>query len=192
MSPEQMLGYGADPRSVQAPPTSNMDAYAEFSQGRDFLERTHDPENIDRAITLLESAVGRDPTFVLAQAALGEAYWNKFQQTTDSSWTEKARIAAEEARRLDPDHPAVRYALAVIYHGSGRVEEAMEELNRALALQPNNDDVQALLGKILAEQGSGRGQIRAAVKGNADTGCYKYDIEATGLETLDPVLEIDN
>lgn len=103
-----------DVRRLEAPPTSDMDAYAEFSQGRDFLERTHVPENIDRAITLLESAVARDPTFVLAQAALGEAYWSKFQQTTASSWTERARLAAEEARRLDPDHPSVRYALAVI------------------------------------------------------------------------------
>lgn len=40
--------------------------------------------------------------------------------------------------------------------------------------------------------GSGRGRIRVAVKGNAETGCYKYDIEATGLETLDPRLDIGN
>jgi serine/threonine-protein kinase len=115
----------ADVKRLEAPPTSNIDAYAEFSQGRDFLERRHVPENLDRAIELFESAVRKDPKFVLAHAALGEAYWDYFNRTTDSAWTDKARLAAEEARRLDPDHPAVRNTLAIIYRGTGRVDEAI-------------------------------------------------------------------
>lgn len=33
--------------------------------------------------------------------------------------------------------------------------------------------------------------ITVTVKPDADIGCYKYDIEATDLDTLDPVLDID-
>ncbi len=143
----------AEARRLGAPPTSNMDAFAEFSQGRDFLDRPHDPDNLDRAVALFESALAKDPNFVQAHAALGEAYWAQFEQTTDSRWTDKARIAAEEARRLDPDHPSVTYTLAVIYEGSGRTDEAVEELRRTLTLQPNSDDSYRLLGEILAESG---------------------------------------
>ena len=143
----------AEARRFEAPPTSNIDAFAEFSQGRDFLDRPHDPDNLDRAVALFESALAKDPNFVQAHAALGEAYWARFERTTDSRWTDKARIAAEEARRLDPDHPSVTYTLAVIYEGSGRTDEAVEELRRTLTLQPNSDDSYRLLGEILAESG---------------------------------------
>ncbi len=58
---------------------------------------------------------------------------------------------------------------------------------------PGDETSEPLAGRLSDDvSGSAGGQIRAAVKGNADTGCYKYDIEATGLDTLDPVLEIEN
>jgi serine/threonine protein kinase/tetratricopeptide (TPR) repeat protein len=143
----------AEAEDLEAPPTNNVDAYAEFSQGRSLLERIQDPENIDRSIRLLESSVEKDPAFVQAHAALSEAYWAKFERTTDSAWIDKARASAEEARRLDPDHPAVRYALAKIYHETGDADRAIDELQRTLTLQPNYADAHALLGDILAERG---------------------------------------
>ena len=140
-------------RALEAPPTSSAEAYAEFSQGRSLLERSHDPKNNDRAIALFERAIRRDPGFVQAYAALAEAYWAKFERTTDSVWTSRARVAAEEARRLDPDHPAVRYSLAKIYYETGEREQAVNELQRALTIQPKLDDAFALLGQIHAEEG---------------------------------------
>ena len=143
----------AEVEHLETPPTANVEAFAEYSQGRDFLERPQVPENLDRAIALFQSAVARDPEFALAHAALGEAFWEYFNRTTDSAWTDKARESAEEARRLDPGHPAVRHTLAIIYRGTGRVDEAIAELRGALSIQPNDDDAHALLGEILADQG---------------------------------------
>jgi len=156
----------AEARELQAAPTEDVDAYAEFSQGRSLLERIHDPENIDRAIQLLESSIHRDPEFVLGHAALSEAYWAKFERTTNSVWTDRSRVAAEEARRLDPDHPAVLYALAKIYHETGESDRALNVLERTLELQPNHDDARALRGGILAERGevdAGCAEIRKAI-----------------------------
>ncbi len=157
----------AETEELEAAPSQNVDAYAEFSQGRSLLERINDPENIDRAIRLLESSVRKDTEFVLAHAALSEAYWAKFERTTDSAWTERARASAEEARRLDPNHPAVHYALAKIYDETGKTDRAIEELRRTLVLQPNFDDAHALLGGILAERGQvneGAAEIEKAIE----------------------------
>jgi len=156
----------AEAQEFEATPTSNVDAFAEFSQGRGLLERVHDPDNIDRAIQLLESSIHRDPAFVLAHAALSEAYWAKFERTTDSAWTDKSRVSAEEARRLDPNHPAVLYALAKIYYETGESDRAIDVLQRTLTLQANHDDARALLGGILAERGdvdTGAAEIQKAV-----------------------------
>ncbi len=150
------LQVNADPaerRKVALSPTTNIAAYADYAQGRAFLERSDVPGNLDRATQLLLSASKKDPKFALPHAALAELYWKRYEQTSEASWTAQARESALEALRLDPEQPLVRVALAVVYSGTGRKEEAIEELRRALALQPNNDDAHRQLGEILAERG---------------------------------------
>jgi cytochrome c oxidase cbb3-type subunit 4 len=41
----------------------------------------------------------------------------------------------------------------MVYHGSGRDDDAIEELRQAIILQPANDDAHRLLGDILARLG---------------------------------------
>ncbi len=146
-------------RRLEVPPTKNVDAYADFSQGRYFLEREQAADE-ERGIQLLERAVDADPEFALAHAALSEAYWRHYERTKEREWTAKARRSAERARQLDPDHPSVHYALAVIERGTGESQAAVTELRRALALQPNYDDAHRLTGEILAEQGDVGGAAR--------------------------------
>lgn len=135
------------------PPTTNMAAFTDYAQGLALLERVDRPGNLERAIELLSASVEKDRSFVLAHAALGEAFWARYQKTNDPQWTAKARAATLEALRLDSEQAAVRHSLAVIYRGSGEVDKAIEELQRALALRRNDDDVHQTLGEILAEKG---------------------------------------
>jgi len=134
-------------------PTADREAFAEYARARTLLERTDVSGNAAKAIETFQRAIARDPGFALAHAGLGEAYWVRYRETQDPSLTLKARDAAIEALRLDPDHAATRYALAVIYSETGRAEAAIEELRRVLALQPASDDAHRLLGTILSEQG---------------------------------------
>jgi serine/threonine-protein kinase len=148
-------------------PTTNTDAFANFAQGRSFLERPDVPGSLDRGATLLESAIALDPAFALAHAALGETYWAQYQRTRDQAWIDKARQATLEALRLDPEQAGVRYSLAVIYNGTGRTPQAIEELRRAIALQPLADDAHRLLGEITARSGDvdgGVAELRRAVE----------------------------
>ncbi len=117
------------------PPTRNRNAYAEYSQGRAFLERTDVAGKLQRGARLFESAIRRDPSFALAHAGLAESFWETYRDTLDQQWVERAMDSAEEARRLEPTRPEVRQTLAVIYEGMGRYEEALLELDGALELQ---------------------------------------------------------
>ena len=151
LSQEGAVTGGSRPEA--GPPTSNPDAFADYAQARVFLERPDVRGSLQHAIDLLQAAIARDNRFALAYAALGEAYWAQFRETNDRSWTDKARAANLDALRIDPAQPEVRMALAVMYHGLGRRDEAREELRQVLALQPRSDNAHLLLSRIHADQG---------------------------------------
>ncbi len=142
-----------DRQMLERQPTTSIEAFAEYAQGRSFLERLDVPGNLDRAITLFTSAAEKDRGFALAHAGLGEAYWLRYQVTRELDWTAKARAATLEALRLDPDQAAVRHSLAVIYRGTGDTERAIEELRRELVLRSNSDAAHVMLGDILSDKG---------------------------------------
>jgi serine/threonine protein kinase/tetratricopeptide (TPR) repeat protein len=132
-------------------PTSDVAAFADYAKGRTLLERVDVPGNLDQAIQLFSAALERDRNFSLAYAGLGEAYWARYQQTKDPDWTIKARQSTLEALRLDPNQPAVRRSLAIIYRGNGDTDTAIEELHRAIELR-DSDDLHQMLGQILADK----------------------------------------
>jgi tetratricopeptide (TPR) repeat protein/predicted Ser/Thr protein kinase len=149
------LRIRTDGAAADAPGAGSLDAtaLAEYWQGRILLDRRDLPGNIERAIEAFEQAIAIDASLALAHAGLGEAYWALYVQTRNAEWTELAIRAALAAVRLAPEEPQARYSLAVIYHGSGRTTEAVEELRRVQALRPNHVDAPRLLGVMLAGQG---------------------------------------
>jgi eukaryotic-like serine/threonine-protein kinase len=149
----------AERQRMNAPPTASPEALSAYWQGRALLERRDIKGNVEAAVTAFQQAIAIDPRFALAQAALGESYWRKYIETNDVEWTRKAIEAGGAALRLDADQPEVRYTLAVTLAGSGRLTEAVEELNRALAMRPGYADARQQLGIVLAQQG----EVDAAV-----------------------------
>ena len=139
---------------VLSVPTTDREAYAEYSQGRAFLERLDLPGNLDHAETLFQSARERDPGFVEALAALGETYWARYRATRDATWAERAWEVSERAANQEQDNPAVLFSLALTLHGTGRADAAVETLKRLIAIQPNHDDAHALLGEIYSDRGN--------------------------------------
>jgi adenylate cyclase len=101
---------------------------------------------------MFQEALRLDGEFALAYAGLGEAYWQKYQITHDSAWVDAAISASDHALVLDPNQAQVHIALGIIYHGTGKIDSAIEELKRAIELQPAIDD--ALAGKMLAAEGN--------------------------------------
>ncbi len=150
-----------DRRKLMALPTRNREAFAEYTQARAFLERPDQRENLDHAIDLFESALVKDPEFSLARAGLGEAFWAKYERDKDPEWTRRARQETEEALALDPGQAGVRRSLAVIQIGSGQPDLAVEELRRAIEIEPSNDDGYRLQGEALLALGKTEEAVRA-------------------------------
>ena len=153
-------------RRIQEPPTTNVEAYADYMQARTFLERPDVKNNVDRAIALLQAALVKDPKFAKAHAALADAEMRKYAETRGLEWALRARDSVTAALRLAPADGMVRYSLALIDQAAGKGDDAIQELKKSIELQPGNDEAHSLLGQLLADKGqleAGADEIRVAI-----------------------------
>ena len=147
--------------------TTNLDAFEFYSKGRAFLERYEVSVNVDFAIQMFDEALKLDQEFALAYAGLGEAYWRKYQDTRDNVWVQPAIAASDRALSLDPDQAQVHICLGIIYHGTGKLERAIEEFDLAVELRPASDDAFRWLGRCYTR----KGETERAI------GCFEKAIE---------------
>jgi len=136
--------------------TQNPAAYDELMQAlRD--SSSDDRTARDRAIELLSRSVERDPQFALAHAVLSYACAVKYFETdSNPQWLEKAESHCYRAIELDPELAEGHLARAYILWSPARNFdhlEAIAELQRALALQPNVQHAHNRLGTICAHIG---------------------------------------
>ena len=138
---------------LNAQPAANPEALQAYWQGKVFLDRRDVKGNLEAAAAALTRAISLDKDFALAHAALGEVYWHQYSETRDAAWVQKAMTEGMTALRLDPNRPEVRLALAATLAGTGKEDEAIEELRKALVLRPTYDDARRRLGQALARRG---------------------------------------
>jgi tetratricopeptide (TPR) repeat protein/TolB-like protein len=145
------LRVTADQRArLEARGTSSVAALSDYWRGRTLLERTDLPDRVDEAIAAFEAAVARDQDFAEAHAGLAEAYWARYGHTGDTALVTRAVVASDRALVLDPSQPRVWVTLALVHNGTGQSDRALEDVRRAIALQPGNDDSHRLMGDVLA------------------------------------------
>jgi tetratricopeptide (TPR) repeat protein len=135
------------------PPTSSEPAQIAYWKGRANLDRRDIAGNVQAAIKEFEDAIAADPKFAMAYAGLSEAQWAMYVQTNDNQWAQRAVDSSATAVTLEPDRPAVRYSAALTMFRGGRYEDARQELERAIALQPTFEDATRLLGRVLMRLG---------------------------------------
>ncbi len=138
--------------------TDQPRAHAYYLRGRGYLEDRNDPANADLAADLFEQALRVDPAYARAHADLGRAFWQKFELTEDPAWVARAADACREAVALDELDAGGRTCLGVLYNGTGRYQEAIEELEQARRLEPTDD----LIYTELASAYLGAGQPERA------------------------------
>ena len=131
-------------------------AYSEFQQGYR-QSSSGDPQLLQEAAQHLLNSVARDPGFALAHATLSYVCSARhFGYDPSHSWLEKAEFHCQRALELDASLPDAHVARAFLLWGPSKNFqhiEAIAELKRALALQPDLPHAYNRLGTILAHIG---------------------------------------
>jgi serine/threonine protein kinase/tetratricopeptide (TPR) repeat protein len=169
-----LLDLQLDPearRALTAGGTVAGEAYQQYVQGRGYLQRFDRVENIDLAIERFSRAIAADDRYALAHAALGEAYWRKYEADKNPTWIDRAVDSCGQALKIDDRLSPVHVTLALIARGRGRYEEAVAVAGRAIELDPVNSDAYRELGRayeVLNRMADAEATYQKAIQARAD------------------------
>jgi serine/threonine protein kinase/tetratricopeptide (TPR) repeat protein len=144
---------GEEMDRAAARPTADPEAYELYNKGRSAYRGHPDINSVKTAIGFYQEALTRDGNFALAYANLADARLTMYNETKDDIWIHKAISAGELAQKLDDNLQEVHLSLGRIYRETGKTDEAIKELRRALQISPRSDDCYRQLGRVYADAG---------------------------------------
>jgi len=139
---------------LQLRPTQSGEAYLVYLQAQDVSNRSQ-TNALREAMQLYQKAIELDPSFALAFARLSFVASTDYLNTGDPGSLEKARVAANESLRLQPDLPEAHFALGHLYYrGERDYDRALQELAIAKKGLPNDADIFLVIGSIERRRGN--------------------------------------
>jgi len=134
--------------------TDNLEAYDCTLRGLDYFFRFTKKTNT-QAREMFERAIDLDPKYASAYSLLGFTYWMDwaFGWSQDPQSLEQASELAQEAISLDDSVSGAHSLLGKVYLWKKQYDQAIAELEKTIALNPNNADGLAGLGEILCFAG---------------------------------------
>jgi adenylate cyclase len=135
--------------------TDNLDAYLKYLQSRKHGQR-FSKESYALRRKLAEEAIALDPEYVDAYLELSDTYLHSMRSSSPESakqLLEQAEELVKKAISLRADHADARAFLGRIYLRKKQFDEAIAELQRAVAMAPNSADVNARLAYTLENAG---------------------------------------
>ena len=134
-------------RRVLAKPTESLEAYDYVLRARPALQRPTRADNVE-ARAFLRRAIQLDPNYAAAYAALAETYYIAVSMgwaESPTDFLDRAEEMANKALSIDDTEVRARIVLGridIFYH---RYEQAQAEMDRAIAINPN--DAHGLAGR---------------------------------------------
>ncbi len=107
-----------------------------LQKAQGYLQRYDRKDNVSSAVTLLESATKRGGASAAFYATLAEAYVRKYNEFRDKQWLTKSLDSGRQAVKLNYDLAAAHSALGMALWASGEKAGAIEEFERAIAMNP--------------------------------------------------------
>jgi len=153
----EMLKLQPDPEVndvLLAGGTTVPGAYEYYLQGRGYLQRYENEDNLNLAIKLFKNAIDQDSLFTLAHSGLAEAYWRMYENSKDPVWAERAHDEGELAYEMNSDLAPINITLGMIHLGTGQHEDAINNFNKALKIEPTNPHAYRGLAKTYEAMGS--------------------------------------
>jgi len=138
-----MLNVELKPKNLElltAGKTGSAEAYELYLKGRGYLANYDRIKNVDDAIALFTRAIKIDTSFALAYAGLGKAQLTKYRKIKDIPFIESAIKNCNKAIELNDKLSSVRITLGSIYLETGKNNEAKEEFQKVLEIDPVNSE----------------------------------------------------
>jgi tetratricopeptide (TPR) repeat protein len=155
--------------------TQVVEAYEALAKGLLNI-RADSYESLERAILFFERAVALDPGYIRAQIELGAAWAQKADYLTAPELNERAATILRRTLEARPNLPRVWRELGMTQLGSGRVDEGVETLSRALAMAPEDPRMLAGLARAYfigkADFPRAAELLATAVERNPEAGWY--------------------
>jgi tetratricopeptide (TPR) repeat protein len=126
-------------QALGARSTNLPEAYQYYVQGRGYLQEPRQPENLTSAQIVFKQALKIDPNFGAAEAGLGEAYWMQYQFAKEKQAIAPAQQACSKAVDLGNAGAEGHICLGLLANGTGKYEQAAEQFQQAVQLEPAND-----------------------------------------------------
>ena len=146
----------AETARINERPTKNKEAYRIYLQAHAMYSRAEETlETLKQAEQLYEKAIQLDPSFALAFARLSQLEsWIYYLLDPTSARLNKARAAAAEATRLEPNLPESHFAVGYLYYyGDRNYERALAEFEIARQGLPNDPGIFVAIASIERRQG---------------------------------------
>jgi tetratricopeptide (TPR) repeat protein len=126
-----------------------FDSYFLYRDGLEHLSRYDRKDNLDKAIEDFQKILARDDHHAAAHAALAKAYWLKLVvESKDPIWLGRALSMAHRAVELDDDLAMAWVSLGLANYSAGKLDDAVQDFNRALRREPLNADAYYGLGRV--------------------------------------------
>ena len=127
-------------------------AHSDYIQGQDLLAHFYRTGVVDQAVSVLEKSVQMEPTYAPAWAALGRAYWRRYQNTRESKDLTLASDTSAKALQLEESLVPAHVTLGLIYTEGGRNDMATHELELARNLDATSAEAWAAQGDLYRRQ----------------------------------------
>jgi tetratricopeptide (TPR) repeat protein/predicted Ser/Thr protein kinase len=159
--------------AIEQDETKSVEAFEAYSRGLiNMRQATRD--SIERALALFDRATTLDPGYAAAWAAAGGAMQLKGMFLGIHDFTDRAIELLRRAIALKPSLTDAHAWLGMSFLNLGRISEAIETLQNAVSLEPDNINARQGLARALW-LGEGRveeaiGHLRHAVTLNSEAG----------------------
>jgi adenylate cyclase len=146
--------FEAELARVRRLPTDNLTAYDSWLRGMEAFNRTTKEANA-QARQMFERAIKLDPRYSQAYVVLGVTYYLEWvwHWSQDPQTLEQALALTRQALALDDSLPTAHAHLGMSYARKQQYDQAITEVERAIALDPNEAISYAVLAETLGWMG---------------------------------------
>jgi TolB-like protein/AraC-like DNA-binding protein/Tfp pilus assembly protein PilF len=127
---------------IEKVPTANSTAYNLYLKANSYIrdyENTRNSGTYQAAVDLYNAALELDTVFAKVYTGLAFAYWNRYYYETyfKESFMDSCRILADKALSYDNQLDEAYFIKGQYYRVIGQTEEALNNYDKALEINPN-------------------------------------------------------